>query len=123
VRLDHLLSKEPSRVGKAGRSCWPVSFVLIFMLPARWVGGVMWVERKTRSRRITQIMQMMQVVRVVCGFGMLLGPEETPAWWWGFLGVAVPGPGRLTHSCALLWVGGCGGGCGGWGCGGVLSVA
>ena len=51
-----------------------------------------------------QITQITQIVQIVCGFGMLLGPEETPAVGWGFLGVAVPGPDRLTHSCGrLLW--------------------
>ena len=58
---------------------------------------------------------------------MLLGPEKTPvvgglfSWW------AIPGLDRLTHPswsrfCGGIGVG-CGGGCGGWGCGGVLSVA
>ena len=52
------------------------------------------------------------------GFGMLLGPEKTPAVGGVFLGEAAPGLDRLTHP-----VEGCGGGCGGLGCGGVLSVA
>jgi len=58
----------------------------------------------------------------VWGFGMLLGPEETPGLVGLFSLVAVLGSGRLTHLFSRCWWG-CGGGCGGWGCGGVLSVA
>ena len=53
---------------------------------------------------------------------MLLGPEKTPAGGGLFSWLAVPGLDRLTHSSPFFGVG-CGGGCGGWGCGGVLSVA
>jgi len=51
----------------------------------------------------------------VRGFGTLLGPEGT------LVGVSslASGLDRLTHPL----VGGCGGGCGGLGCGCVLSVA
>jgi hypothetical protein len=52
------------------------------------------------------------------GFGTLLGPEGTPGW---VLSLATPGLDRLTHPD--LYVCGCGGGCGGLGCGCVLSVA
>jgi hypothetical protein len=58
----------------------------------------------------------------VSGFGTLLGPEETPLVFF----LAAPGLDRLTHLEArafVVWVGGCGGGCGGLGCGCVLSVA
>jgi hypothetical protein len=59
---------------------------------------------------------------VVDGFGTLLGPEKTPAVGVVVLGMAAPGLDRLTHRlpCGVC---GCGGGCGGLGCGGVLSVA
>ena len=59
------------------------------------------------------------------GFGMLLGPEKTPA---GGLGCSWCRL-RLGPSNAFVVPGvvvggvGCGGGCGGLGCGGVLSVA
>jgi hypothetical protein len=48
---------------------------------------------------------------------MLLGPEETPVEGFSWCR-SWPGP-----SNAFLILGGCGGGCGGLGCGGVLSVA
>ena len=58
---------------------------------------------------------------VVEEFGMLLGPEETPAVQ-GFLG-AIVCLGRLTHCPPWLWVGVGVVAVVGWGCGGVLSVA
>jgi hypothetical protein len=39
----------------------------------------------------------MRVKRSETSFGTLLGPEKTPAVWWGFLGEAAPGLDRLTH--------------------------
>ena len=56
-----------------------------------------------------------RVVRGETGFDTLLGPEKTSGRWWVFF-LAMSGLDRLTHPlCEPVWLGGCGGGCGGFG--------
>ena len=53
-------------------------------LPLCTMGGCGWVEHNARSDRAS--------------LGTLLGPEKTPAVWWGFLGEAIPDPGPSNAS-------------------------
>jgi hypothetical protein len=59
--------------GQTGGVLSRVSF-LLFPRPLNVVGGCGWVEHKP------------EISFADCGvkgkFGMLLGPEKTPAWWW-----------------------------------------
>jgi hypothetical protein len=74
---------------------WGFSFFVIFHAPSVGCG---WVEHETRNCPVPVVW--------VWGFGMLLGPEETPARWVGFSWWPSLGPGRLTHPFSLFLGGG-----------------
>jgi hypothetical protein len=86
-----------------------VSFLLFPCLPVVVVGVAGW------NMETGKVFCAPFFVWGVWGFGTLLGPEETPAGGWGFLGWPSLGPDRLTHllipgwPCWALWSGVVGG--------------
>ena len=83
-------------MGRAGPAAigWLGSFLLKFSTLLCW-WGCGWVERETRGSCAWACPSWGACG--VWGFGTLLGPEETPAGGWGFLGWPSLGPDRLTH--------------------------